>query len=328
MRSSGFPRAVAYLALATLCAISNSPAFAQPTSAATTVVARVNGQPIYASEVQQQLKLVLRGRKPSAAALKLLQAQTIEQLIGRKLVLHFLDEKDLAANDKELDVEIGRIRKRLSATGVTLEQHLGKTQQDIDSLRRALAWQISWQRYLDQFLSEENLKKFYQRRQRQFDGSQVRVAHILWKVDDAADRQSVAQATEKAAALRKKITSGEVSFSEAAAQHSQSPSKDKGGNIGFITRHESMPEPFARAAFDLQPGEVSAPVATPFGVHLIQCVEIKPGQKAWRETRPAVEQAATQFLFDWIVGRARPDAKVEYTDALPYFKPGTRELSR
>ena len=89
-----------------------------------------------------------------------------------------------------------------------------------------------------------------------------------------------------------------------------------------------MPEPFAKADVALDKGEVSPPVTTPFGVHIIQCLEVKPGQRPWHDVRESVKLSATEFLFDWIVGQRRGKADVTYTGALPYFKPGTREIVR
>jgi parvulin-like peptidyl-prolyl isomerase len=327
----GQPRTVAhgtrcFVSIAALFLACAQSAHAQPSASATTVVARVNGQPIYVIEVEQQLELVLRGRTAEPEALKLLQAQAIEQLISRRLILEQLAEKKMALNEKEIDVEVERIRKRLAITGVKLEDHLAKTQQDLASLRRSLAWQHSWQRYLNQFLSAENLKKYYQQRQRDFDGSQVSVAHILLKVENAEDSAAVAAATKKLADVAAEIAAGKLTFEAAAAKHSQSPTAADGGKIGFIERHDAMPESFAKAAFALKPNEVSKPVATGFGVHLIKCLEIKPGQRQWHEIEPEVRQAATAYAFDWLADRRRSTAKIEYTGALPHFKPGTKEI--
>jgi peptidyl-prolyl cis-trans isomerase C len=309
-----------------IAVLAASCAQAQESSDWVTVAARVNGVPIYVGQVEQQVQLVLRGRQAERAALRAMQAQAIEQLIGRRLILEMLAERKQAANEQEIDLEIERIRKRLAVTGATLEDHLKQTNQSLDALRTNLAWQLSWQRYLDQYLASENVKKFYELRKRQFDGSQARVAHILLKVDQLSDADQVAAAVEKAAEIRQKIAAEELTFDAAAKQFSQSPTAESGGHLGFIERRGSMPEAFAKAAFDLEPGRLSQPVVTPFGVHLIQLLEIKPGQREWFEVEGEVRLAATQYLFDWIVERRRPGAKIEYTGALPHFKPGTREV--
>ena len=319
MRMRNLIMATGLLLASTACAL------AQPSSNATVVVARVNNDPIYVIDVEQQVAKALRGREARDDALKLLQAQATEQLVGRTLILQLLAEKNLAANEKEIDVEVDRIRKQLALTGATLEEHLQKTDQDEATLRRNLLWQLSWQRYLDHYLSDENLQKFYGQHRAHFDGSEVRVAHILWKVD-VDDSAALEEARASAARVRDEILSKQSTFDAAAAKYSQAPTANSGGKIGFITRHDSMPESFAKAAFELEKGEVSSPVVTPFGVHLIQCLEVKPGQRPWHDVRAAVKLSATEYLFDWMVGQRREKADVEYTGALPHFKPGTREI--
>jgi parvulin-like peptidyl-prolyl isomerase len=107
------------------------------------------------------------------------------------------------------------------------------------------------------------------------------------------------------------LRSRELTFGEAAKRFSSGPSRDAGGEIGWISRREPMPEPFSRAAFALSINQVSEPVETTFGWHLICCLEIKPGQKRWTDVRPELELAATEYLFNWIADQQRPKAKVE-----------------
>lgn len=91
------------------------------------------------------------------------------------------------------------------------------------------------------------------------DGSQfktVRAKHIL--VDSE----------EQAWAIKSRITEGE-SFEELALKYSKCPSKEKGGDLGYFVRGQMVPE-FENAAFETPIGEVSDPVKTRFGWHLIK----------------------------------------------------------
>ena len=301
---------------------------AAPAAFADVVVATVDGDAINASEVEQQVARVLRGREADGLARRRLQAQATEQLIGRRLILKYLanSPQPFAANEKEIDVAVSRIRTQFAATEKTLEDYLQKTNQDLPSLRRTLRWQLSWQRYVDHFLTEANLKKFFREHQREFDGSEVRVAHILWKVN-VEDRAAVAQATQTAERVRKQVEADEITFASAAARHSQSPTAKQGGDVGFVTRHDTMSEPFARAAFQLDVDEISPPVVSPFGVHLIKCLEWKHGQRTFQAARIEIHDAATAYLFRWIADRQRKQAVIHYTGQSPHFRPGTRELA-
>ena len=88
-----------------------------------------------------------------------------------------------------------------------------------------------------------------------------------------------------------------------------------------------MPEAFGQAAFALEPGAISPPVVTEAGVHLIQCVEIKPGSRTWQEVRGELEPTVTRYLFRWAADRQRPQARIEIHDVTrcPEAADGTSE---
>ena len=86
--------------------------------------------------------------------------------------------------------------------------------------------------------------------------TQVKASHILVKTKEEAEQ------------IRVDILSGKISFAEAAEKYSSCPSGSKGGDLGFFGRGMMVPE-FDQASFSLPVGEVSEPVQTQFGYHLI-----------------------------------------------------------
>ena len=135
----------------------------------------------------------------------------------------------------------------------------------------------TWKRYCDKYLTADNLEKYFERYRREFDGTQLRVAQILFKLPASADDAAITAAKERATALREGIVSGKTAFADAAKKHSDSPSKSNGGDIGWIERHQPMPEDYSKIAFSVKKGEVSQPFVTSFGVHLISVLDEKPG---------------------------------------------------
>lgn len=108
-------------------------------------------------------------------------------------------------------------------------------------------------------VSDEDVKKYYKDNIDRFkQGPTVNADHIL------------VESEEKALEILVKIESGEVSFADAAKEHSTCPSGQRGGNLGDFGRGQMVPE-FDTAVFELEVGEMTkAPVKTQFGYHLIK----------------------------------------------------------
>ena len=279
--------------------------------ASDTVVARVNGEPILQRELDRELAPAAKLIDPQAALPAEVRQRALEQLVDRRLVLTYLTEQKLAASDQDIDLEIGRLKRRLEAQEKKLAEHLQTGGLTEAELRRDIRWRLSWQRYLDGKLTDENLQKYFGSHRREFDGTELKVAHLLIKPAKPGDPRSVQEARENAAAIRAEIEAKQTSFADACRQHSQAPTAKAGGDIGFIRRREPMPEAFSAAAFALDKGQVSEPVQTRFGMHLIQVLEIKPGQRTWQECREELRSAVTRYLFRWIAAKERETAQVE-----------------
>ena len=73
-----------------------------------------------------------------------------------------------------------------------------------------------------------------------------------------------------------------------------------------------MPPTFSKAAFELDEGEISRPVATPFGVHLIKCLELKEGKTGWRDALNEVRQNAIRDLFRELARGHRAKVLIEF----------------
>lgn len=118
--------------------------------------------------------------------------------------------------------------------------------------------------------TREEMESFYKEHPEQFTKPpSVRARHILIALTPEAGDAEVKKALEKAELVRKKLEQGE-NFWKLAKEYSDDPrTKFKGGDLGYFTR-ERLVKPFADAAFSLQKGEISGPVRTQFGFHIIQ----------------------------------------------------------
>ena len=102
----------------------------------------------------------------------------------------------------------------------------------------------------------------------------VEARHVLIKVDEGADETAVEAARLRAAEVAQKAKSGE-DFAELAKTYSEGPTKDQGGFLGAFQR-EQMVKPFADKAFSMAPDEISDPVRTRFGWHVIKVEKSNP----------------------------------------------------
>jgi len=118
-------------------------------------------------------------------------------------------------------------------------------------------------------VSDEQVKDFYEQNLDRFKvPAKVEASHILIKVDEGADETIVENARKQAEKIYERAAKNE-DFAELAKKFSQGPSKTSGGYIGIFEK-ENMVKPFGDKAFAMKAGEISKPVRTMFGWHIIK----------------------------------------------------------
>jgi parvulin-like peptidyl-prolyl isomerase len=294
------------------------------------VAATVGNAQITVGQVERKLKLTLGKRKLEPEAREILFAATLRQLVNQLVVVEYLQETKHSTNNDQLNLEIERLKLELAKTETSLEDFLKDRRQTLAELKQQIRWQRSWALFLRQSLNEENLQRFFDSHQKDFDGTQLRVAHLLLPrpQDGGNNQDAIVKLTAKAQKIRGEITDGSLSWSEAVKEHSSGESVKDEGDIGWIERRKPMPQVFADAAFKLEKDEISPPVETKFGVHLIKCLEVKRGRKKLAAVRKEVQAEATKFLFDWVLEQQAGKSKVRYTGNAPYFDPQTQKLMK
>ena len=282
-----------------------------------TPVAKINNQPVSRAEVDLEFRRAYGERKFTEDQRMSAWRAALEQVIDRRLVLAYLERTKQAVSSQDVDLALAQLEKDLKAQDLTMDEHLQAVGLSLDDIRRALAWKLSWNEYLMRHVTDANLQKYFDLHAREFDGTKLRVAHILLKLPADADEEAIAAAKMQAATIRKEIQAGQISFADAAKAHSQSPTAESGGDLGWIERHQPMPEAFSSAAFALENDQLSDPVVSPFGVHLITVTDIKPGKKTWQDAAAELGPAVTIYLFRFLAGKERAKANVEYVSAKP-----------
>ena len=122
-------------------------------------------------------------------------------------------------------------------------------------------------------LSDEEVRDYYDENLESFETPKtVEARHILIKVDQNADPATVKKAKERALKIMKLAREGK-NFAELAKKYSEGPTRDKGGYLGTFKKG-AMVKPFSDVAFSLKAGEISEPVRTRFGWHIIKVEKV------------------------------------------------------
>lgn len=136
-------------------------------------------------------------------------------------------------------------------------------------------------------VNDEQLRSRYEENRDTYTSAEIRTAsHILLALPSDATQQQIDEAKIKLADIKIQIESG-ASFADLAKQHSDdSVSASEGGDLGEIERG-MMVEPFEVVLFEMNVGELSEPVKTSFGWHLIKLQELNAGGvRSFDEVRP------------------------------------------
>ena len=251
------------------------------------VLATVNGDPIIESELDAFVdSIVPPGIEPSAAVRKI----SLQHLIDRAIVRNWLRQSTWAASDAEVVRRWEQLRGELQRTDQTLADYYRQRGTNEAMVRQRFEWEIAWPRYVRAKLGDESLAAWYAERHEQYDGTERHVAHVLWTEDSPKNRQSAAE-------VHAKLVAGEIEWADAVKANSRSATKENLGELGWIKFTGPMEPKFSAAAFTLGTGEISSPVVSPFGVHLIKCIAIRPGELEWQDVADAVRRDAARELF-------------------------------
>lgn len=140
---------------------------------------------------------------------------------------------------------------------------------------------------------------------------QTHARHILIRTNELV---SETDARRKLGVLRERIVQG-ANFEELARLNSDDASATRGGDLGWVLQGDTVPE-FQRAMNALQPGEISEPIKSPFGYHLIQVVDRRmadvSGDRRRREARRILHERKAEEAYQEWVRQLRDRAFVEY----------------
>src|SRR5712671_762565 len=164
-------------------------------------------------------------------------------------------------------------------------------------------------------VTEPALRKIYDDATKTMGGQQeVHARHILFRVNDPNDQAASKAAEDKVKNTIERIKKGE-DFGTLAKALTEDPSgKQEGGDLGYFTRDQMVPE-FSEVAFGLEKGQVSRPVKTQSGWHVLKVEDKRTRQPPpFDQVRGEIEQFASRKAQVDLVAKLRADAKIERLD--------------
>jgi peptidyl-prolyl cis-trans isomerase C len=279
--------------------------------------AMVNGEAIGLAEVDA----ILNSRpamlaKATAAQRREMQLEALEMLVDDLLMQQFLRKNAPSVSSSVVNKQISDLQTACQAQGQPWSEFLRANGQTEAQLRNSFVSMVQWKAYLDKHLTDAVVRKHFEDHRDLFDLSTLRAADILLREKQSMTTKEKEAAKAQLAALRQDVVGGKLDFADAARKYSQSQTGPAGGDMGYFPRLGAVEEPIARAAFALQPGQVSEVVQGETGWHLVKVLDRKAGPPVTFETaEPRVREHAAQQLLFGILAEQRRVGKV--TISLP-----------
>ena len=241
------------------------------------IAAVVNGEIIPWSAVEKRLRNEIPAQNlADAEKYRAAQKLILSSLIDEKLMDAQVKALGLEASSEEVRLAIEDILRQNNVTLEQLEPLLLREGLTMDAYRAQLRAQLGRMKLVRMKLqskvsvTEEDVKSAYERWAK-LESSEVEIhaRHILIRVDNNADAQAVQAALDKATHVAKLAKAPGAHFAELAKQHGEGASAETGGDLGYFKRGVMMAE-FENAAFALEVGQVSGPIKTNLGFHIIK----------------------------------------------------------
>ena len=278
------------------------------------IVATIDGEPITVFEVQTYRAQL--GDHPAT------DQQILDAIITERLLEKEAAARGIKATPAEVDAYIKEIRERghvddatfiaaLTQQGLTPETYRQRVEKELvksQLLAREIRGRVS--------VSDEDVERYYAAHKEEYrTGGGVTVRDIFLAIPPGADDAEVARIKAQAEELRGQADSRRA-FAKLAEQHSELPGAKEGGVLGTFKKGE-MADDLDRVVFSLKPGEVSEPVQTTEGFHILRVDEVvnaeyRPIDDVKAEIREKLYgEALEQRYQDWLKRDLRERHQVE-----------------
>ena len=248
------------------------------------IVALVNDGVVLQSELDAQTEMIMTRLLADGVELpprEVLHDQILERLIHAQIQLQRADRMGIQISDEMLNAALGRIAEQGKISIDQLPEVLGAQGIDYTTYRREMREQLTLEqlRQIDVVrriaVSPREVQQCLDKQTGNVSpNAEYNISHILIGVSESATSSEFTEAEEKAAAVIKLLDEG-ASFAEMAVSRSDAQQTAlEGGALGWRPGNQ-IPTQFLEVVGELSPGEVSAPIRTPSGFHIVRLNDVR-----------------------------------------------------
>ncbi len=248
------------------------------------------------------------------------QKDVLDQLIVQEMLWLEAESKKTLADDAEVDKALEQMKSQFPSPDVFIAsiQKGGFTEEAyrMDIKKRLSVRDMIKQEIIDTVKVEDSeIDEFYNANtEKMMMPDEIHARHILIKLAPTANEEHEKAAKEMIEKVLKQARDG-GDFAELAKKHSEGPSGEKGGDLGYFGRGRMVAE-FEQVAFALKDGDISDPVRTQFGYHIIKREATRGGEKVTREQatnqiRDYLKSIKIKESIDKLISELRAQSEIE-----------------
>jgi peptidyl-prolyl cis-trans isomerase SurA len=274
MRSFSHP-AVWLVCMALFSGLVSSPAHAQETSKIDSIVALVDDDVVLRTELDIAIKGIVDRIRQQGGDLPpqhLLEKQVLERLIVRRLQLQRAFQTGIRISDADIDQALMRISQQNQISLMQLRQVVESGGEDFGEFRQNIGEEMMTERLSQRVINgmdpitETEIDILLA--SSHYEGGEYNISHILITLPEGATPQQIAMQESKANNVHQQLLDG-LDFASAAISYSGSQEALEGGVVGWRDLN-SIPVEFSEAIKNLRAGQVTVPIRSPAGYHIIK----------------------------------------------------------
>lgn len=213
-----------------------------------------------------------------------LREKVIEQMVFEKLLQLHAGDTGINVSEAMLDEATKNLARQNNLSEEQLLRQLKEDDISAEEFRKNLKNQLLIQRVIDRDVKRQisvldsevdailgNLSQGQANRS-------YNISHIQLAINDETSADEIEKVTKRGEDLRRQILAGEISFEDAAIRYSRAGTAEDGGKLGWKTKAQ-LPALFAEALSNMKVGDISAPLVSPGGIHLLKLNELKGAQQ-------------------------------------------------